>query len=929
MQAISPVTTNDLLAKTQKMLYKFEVYTDIYYRADFLEDWSFRKRIDLPTPDDDLTDFPVEVPIVADADIGAECLGTGYDIRFTAADGTTLLPYERESFAVAGGEATGIFWVKSDVATTGTYIWLYYGNAAAGDVSEVVADKPGNIITNSAFNTDADWYDIAGGPATVVGGELVIGPAQYAQSLATIAAGSIYKVTLDLYQASGTNFRFGTATGGWTAGALWYQDINPDGVKTNYTFNFTPVDGDRILTRESWGAGTDYVDNLIVFGPGDSNAWVDFGYDNQAAADGGLTWGAEESEISSPAAWVNLCALGSPVKDYVKSISIQLGGAGMTVAPIAGSWSAEIHNDEGIFHPMHPSSPYATYFRIGRKVRISIGAHYGSTDYYWQRIIGYMDAPKFNFADKTISISGGDYMKALADCRLYAPDSYWGDLATFNSIASPTGTGTEIYAEADACEIGAGEANNVTNWTPGGSGGAAASVVSTKSSYALRLTRDGIGPSNQYAHNSDCGTITAGNQYAISFWGKISTGTNYARLLIYQTVGGVAVFLDSVNIAYNAGAWTYYTRIVTCTGTGAIQLRLDTQGKYATATDAADVDQISIKLYNVTTWMRYDLPDTCNGVYYVTLNQGAGVVPVWQGDTGGVNNWEDSKISWNYDEVLQTLSFNEDAVINAGTNNLIIYYYTNQSLINIVADILVAARLYASRALALAAMYYTDPSITIGRAWVETGTTALEAIRLLCERVNYRFWFKWDGTPAFKPAPVETASVFDLTDYGQLSGASDAQDLGMIKNHIIIEGIDQAMYKSKSDKLSSCLTASAEDSGSITTYQEQTENIKNHFFQDQASIDAAVAARLAEFHEPKWYSDVRVTFLPVPLELGDTITWRYDLTTGAGWGKKYGTFLYGDGTKYAGAQIYFDTTGIIRDISISNGEAAYKVEIAP
>jgi len=632
--------------------------------------------------------------------------------------------------------------------------------------------------------------------------------------------------------------------------------------------------------------------------------------------------------LNDSSAWINLCALGDPAKNYLKSISIQLGGAGMTVAPIAGSWSAEIHNDEGIFHPMHPSSPYATYFRIGRKVRISVGAHYGSTDYYWQRISGYMDAPKFNFADKTISISGGDYMKALADCRLYAPDSYWGDLATFDSIASPTGTGTEIYAEADACEIGAGEANNVTNWTPGGSGGAAASVASTKSSYALRLTRDGIGPSNQYAHNSDCGTITAGNQYAISFWGKISTGTNYARLLIYQTVGGVAVFLDSVNIAYNAGAWTYYTRIVTCTGTGAIQLRLDTQGKYATATDAADVDQISIKLYNVTTWMRYDLPDTCNGVYYVTLNQGAGVVPVWQGDTGGVNNWEDSKISWNYDEVLQTLSFNEDAVINAGTDNLIIYYYTNQSLINIVADILVAARLYASRALALAAMYYTDPSITIGRAWVETGTTALEAIRLLCERVNYRFWFKWDGTPAFKPAPVETASVFDLTDYGQLSGASDAQDLEMIKNHIIIEGIDQAMYKSKSDKLSSCLTASAEDSGSIGTYQEQTENIKNHFFQDQASIDAAVAARLAEFHEPKWYSDVRVGFLPVPLELGDTITWPIFMGGVDVPGSKYGSFKYGDGTHYGSSVIVLNVTGIVRDIGISNGEVSYKCEIA-
>jgi hypothetical protein len=98
-----------------------------------IKGWSFAKIITLPIPDAALTDFPVEVPIVADADIGGECLASGYDLRFTAADGVTELPYERESFAVTTGEATGIFWVKTDVATAGTDIWCYYGNAAAAD----------------------------------------------------------------------------------------------------------------------------------------------------------------------------------------------------------------------------------------------------------------------------------------------------------------------------------------------------------------------------------------------------------------------------------------------------------------------------------------------------------------------------------------------------------------------------------------------------------------------------------------------------------------------------------------------------------------------------------------------------------------------------------------------------------------------------
>jgi hypothetical protein len=104
-----------------------------------IKGWSFAKIITLPVPDENLSDFPVEIPIVSDADIGGECLASGYDLRFTAADGVTELPYERESFAVAGGEATGIFWVKTSVATAGTSVWIYYGNSAAADGEDAEA----------------------------------------------------------------------------------------------------------------------------------------------------------------------------------------------------------------------------------------------------------------------------------------------------------------------------------------------------------------------------------------------------------------------------------------------------------------------------------------------------------------------------------------------------------------------------------------------------------------------------------------------------------------------------------------------------------------------------------------------------------------------------------------------------------------------
>lgn len=100
-------------------------------------DWGFRKQIDVQDTNVDgaLTDFPVLVQLTADADFH-EALATGYDIRFTLSDGSTLLYYERESWSGgAGSAATADFWVKvpSIAASGGATIYIYYGKAGAAD----------------------------------------------------------------------------------------------------------------------------------------------------------------------------------------------------------------------------------------------------------------------------------------------------------------------------------------------------------------------------------------------------------------------------------------------------------------------------------------------------------------------------------------------------------------------------------------------------------------------------------------------------------------------------------------------------------------------------------------------------------------------------------------------------------------------------
>lgn len=132
-------------------------------------------------------------------------------------------------------------------------------------------------------------------------------------------------------------------------------------------------------------------------------------------------------EVWSGAAWIDIDNLGgesgsassgSSRKPYLKSISVQLGGPGATPTPVEGEWSAEIDNEDGIFHPFHPTSPYADLLRLGREVRISYGGEYGGTAYSWQRLIGFMDAPRFNASSHSVSISGRDYSKLLTDTFL-------------------------------------------------------------------------------------------------------------------------------------------------------------------------------------------------------------------------------------------------------------------------------------------------------------------------------------------------------------------------------------------------------------------------------------------------------------------------------------------------------------------------------
>ena len=176
---------------------------------------------------------------------------------------------------------------------------------------------------------------------------------------------------------------------------------------------------------------------------------------------------------------------------------------------------------------------------------------------------------------------------------------------------------------------------------------------------------------------------------------------------------------------------------------------------------------------------------------------------------------------------------------------------------------------------------------------------------MLAERCNYRFYFKYDGTPAFKAMPAPGAADFTFTSPKHLESYNKYQNRKEIKNRIIIKGIRQAELNTREEVAQSELTGEDHDDASIGAYGERTLTITNHLFQTQAAIDAMATALLAERKDPRWYADLKTKYFPAPLELVDDIQWEDRLSH------------------------LLDVTqdSVIRDIKISKFNVTYKCEI--
>ena len=211
--------------------------------------WSYRKKItiDHTNVDATLTNFPLLVRIHQDANIGAAAQNDGDDIRFTASDGITVLPYEREDFSVSSGSGSGNFWVKvpSISSTADTTVYLYYGKADATNGQDVTNVWDSNYVgvwhlsgstlsvRDSTSNANATTNSGASAITGKVNGAASFNGSSDAVSVANVAAINPAQFTVDFWvntPARSTSWQCFVAKEIWATSKGWliYRRENDD-----------------------------------------------------------------------------------------------------------------------------------------------------------------------------------------------------------------------------------------------------------------------------------------------------------------------------------------------------------------------------------------------------------------------------------------------------------------------------------------------------------------------------------------------------------------------------------------------------------------------------------------------------------------------------------------------------------------------------
>lgn len=229
------------------------------WTVDGLE-YSTRKKItiDHTNVDSDLTDFPLLVKFTSDSDISAGSNADGFDHRFTASDGTTLLKYERESYSAG----TGVYWVKvpTVAGASNTDIYLYYRTTDTADGADAANVWDSNFLAVYHFKegSGTSAADSKGGTSFTLSGS------------PTWSATGPAKGSLDFDGSNDNTNSIAAAYNGFSCTIVARRDDSIDAFGTVFGFKA------NYASLTAWNNNDVIFLNTVAGGVGTiSNKWVD------------------------------------------------------------------------------------------------------------------------------------------------------------------------------------------------------------------------------------------------------------------------------------------------------------------------------------------------------------------------------------------------------------------------------------------------------------------------------------------------------------------------------------------------------------------------------------------------------------------------------------------------------------------------------
>ncbi|HSG81955.1 MAG TPA: DUF2341 domain-containing protein, partial [Gemmatimonadota bacterium] len=223
--------------------------------------WSYRKKITIDNTmvAGNLTNFPVLLDFT-DTDLRDKARNDGFDILFTADDGTTKLDHDIESYTGSSGALVVWVEVTSLSGSVDTDIYMYYGYASATNQEAEAATWSDSYV--AVYHLHDDFNDASGnqGAATNSGSADVSGIAGDGQNFVKSQGDYI-----------DTNWAPSSFTGDYTFEG-WFRALGQTG------------SGD-LIGVEDRGTGDDSEVRLAIRDR-DSNGSAD-GYDVELRADGG------------------------------------------------------------------------------------------------------------------------------------------------------------------------------------------------------------------------------------------------------------------------------------------------------------------------------------------------------------------------------------------------------------------------------------------------------------------------------------------------------------------------------------------------------------------------------------------------------------------------------------------------------------------